>query len=132
MTDVIEARKLTDLKAVVEDNELEVRGDKSLLDKERVEHFPQHEIDMWTRELESMYSHLPKNLIGHIVDLYNTNPDIFNQVCEEAKKNPEMLKPKKQEPLRFPEGSDTIEIKTVLEPEPEVAEQEPEVAESTD
>jgi len=119
MTDVIEPRKLTEIKSIVEENNLEVRGDKSLLDKERVEHFPQHEIDMWMKELESMYSHLPRDLLGHIIDLYNTNPDIFNQVCEEAKKNPEMLKPKKQEPLRFPEDSDTVEIKTVLEPEPE-------------
>ena len=117
MTDVIEPRKLTELKSVVEDNNLEVRGDKSLLDKERVEHFPQHKVDMWVKELGDMYSHLPKDLLGHIVDLYNTNPDIFNEVCEEAKKNPEMLKPKKKEPLKFPEGSDTVEIKTVLGPD---------------
>jgi hypothetical protein len=73
MTDVIQPRKLTEIKSVVEENNLEVRGDNSLLDKERVEHFPQHEIDMWMKELESMYSHLPRDLLGHIVDLWTSS-----------------------------------------------------------
>ena len=111
MTDIIKPRKLNEIKSIVAEHDLEVKGDNKLLDLERVEHFPQHQIDLWVKELGDLYSHLPKDLINHIVDLYNTNPTIFDEVCEDAKNNPDKYKAKPQEPLRFPEGSDTVEIK---------------------
>ena len=55
-------------------------------------------------------SEMPDELLAQVLDLYNTNPDIFNDLCDDAKANPTKYKAKEQEPLKFPEGSNTVEI----------------------
>ena len=110
MADIIQPRKLCEVKQIVEENDLEVQGDKSLLDIPRVEHFPQHHVDLWRKELQQIYPEMPDELLAQVLDLYNTNPDIFNDLCDDAKANPTKYKAKEQEALKFPEGSNTVEI----------------------
>jgi hypothetical protein len=107
----VDKRKMTDLAQVVKDHDLEVKGDKSLVeDIERESKFSDEQLMLWKDNLEKMFPEVPQGMLKQTLDMYKYNPEIFDRVVEQDKQNPFPAKP--EEELKFPEDSDTVEIKS--------------------
>jgi len=107
----VDKRKMTDLAQVVKDHDLEVKGDKSLVvDVERESKFSDEQLMLWKDNLEKMFPEVPQGMLKQTLDMYKYNPEIFDRVVEQDKQNPFPAKP--EEELKFPEGCDTVEIKS--------------------
>ena len=107
----VDKRKMTDLAQVVKDHDLEVKGDRSLVeDVERVSKVSDEQLMLWKDNLEKMFPEVPQGMLKQTLDMYKYHPEIFDRVVEQDKQNPFPAKPKEE--LKFPEGSDTVEIKS--------------------
>lgn len=107
----VDKRKMIDLAEVVKDHDLEIRGDKSLVeDVERVSKVSDEQLMLWKDNLEKMFPEVPTGMLKQTLDMYKYNPEIFDRVVEQDKLNPFPEKPKEE--LKFPEDSDTVEIKS--------------------
>jgi hypothetical protein len=107
----VDKRKMTDLAQVVKDHDLEIKGDKSLVeDIERESKFSDEQLMLWKDNLEKMFPEVPQGMLKQTLDMYKYNPEIFDRVVEQDKQNPFPAKP--EEELKFPEDSDTVEIKS--------------------
>lgn len=107
----VDKRKMTDLAQVVKDHDLEVKGDKSLVeDIERESKVSDEQLMLWKDNLEKMFPEVPQGMLKQTLDMYKYNPEIFDRVVEQDKQNPFPAKP--EEELKFPEDSDTVEIKS--------------------
>jgi hypothetical protein len=106
----VDKRKMADLSQVVKDHDLEVKGDKSLIDVERESKVSDEQLMLWKDNLEKMFPEIPTGILKQTLDMYKYNPEIFDRVVEQDKLNPFPEKPK--ESLKFPEDSDTVEIKS--------------------
>ncbi len=107
----VDKRKMTDLAQVVKDHDLEVKGDKSLVeDIERESKVSDEQLMLWKDNLEKMFPEVPQGMLKQTLDMYKYNPEIFDRVVEQDKLNPFPEKPKEE--LKFPEDSDTVEIKS--------------------
>lgn len=107
----VDKRKMIDLAEVVKDHDLEVKGDKSLVeDVERESKVSDEQLMLWKDNLEKMFPEVPTGMLKQTLDMYKYNPEIFDRVVEQDKLNPFPEKPKEE--LKFPEDSDTVEIKS--------------------
>tara|TARA_R110000764_G_scaffold28636_2_gene67408 strand:- start:9 stop:386 length:378 start_codon:yes stop_codon:yes gene_type:complete len=107
----VDKRKMADLSQVVKDHDLEVKGDKSLIeDVERESKVSDEQLMLWKDNLEKMFPEIPSGILKQTLDMYKYNPEIFDRVVEQDKLKPFPEKPK--ESLKFPEDSDTVEIKS--------------------
>ena len=107
----VDKRKMTDLAQVVKDHDLEIKGDKSLIeDVERESKFSDEQLMLWKDNLEKMFPEVPQGMLKQTLDMYKYSPEIFDRVVEQDKLNPFPEKPKEE--LKFPEGSDTVEVKS--------------------
>lgn len=107
----VDKRKMIDLAEVVKDHDLEIRGDKSLVeDVERESKVSDEQLMLWKDNLEKMFPEVPTGMLKQTLDMYKYNPEIFDRVVEQDKLNPFPEKPKEE--LKFPEDSDTVEIKS--------------------
>jgi hypothetical protein len=88
-----------------------IKGDKSLVeDIERESKFSDEQLMLWKDNLEKMFPEVPQGMLKQTLDMYKYNPEIFDRVVEQDKQNPFPAKP--EEELKFPEDSDTVEIKS--------------------
>lgn len=103
----METTLLTDTcrKEVVEENELNVKGDITLLDIDKKSNFSKEQLVYWSEELSKIYPNMDEPLIRTIIDCYSTHPHVVDNLAEEHKTNPEKF-PKKNEPLEFPKDSE--------------------------
>ncbi len=107
----VDKRKMADLSQVVKDHDLEVKGDKSLVeDVERESKVSDEQLMLWKDNLEKMFPEVPTGMLKQTLDMYKYNPEIFDRLVEQDKLNPFPEKPKEE--LKFPENSDTVVIKS--------------------
>lgn len=80
-----------------------VKEDKSLLDIKYNRKFSEPQLEYWSKELVVAFPTIPKGLIRYVVDMFSTNPEIFDELVEDHKLHPEKYEIKK-EPIRFSNG----------------------------
>lgn len=108
----VDKRKMEELDQVVKDHDLPIQGDESLFGEgvNRVAKFSDEQLLLWKDSLEKMFPTLPDGFLKQTLDMYKYNPDIFDKVVEMDKK--EKFKDRVQDEFKFPENSDTVEIKS--------------------
>jgi len=77
--------------------------DKSLLDITYDRKFSEPQLEYWSTELCKACPKVPKGLIRFVLDMYSTNPEIFDEMVEDHKLHPEKYEVK-PEPIRFANG----------------------------
>ena len=82
----VDKRKMADLSQVVKDHDLEVKGDKSLIeDVERESKVSDEQLMLWKDNLEKMFPEIPSGILKQTLDMYKYNPEIFDRVVEQDK-----------------------------------------------
>jgi len=94
-----------DLCEIVEENDLEVKGDASLLNISKKSKFSREQLCSWKEELAKLYPQMDDHFLDQILQAYSTHPHIIDDLAAEHKINPEKFVKTEDEPLQFPEGS---------------------------